>query len=193
MTAIEIQQLVAKGESECLELKASVPPADIIARHIASFANTQGGVLLFGIREPQQIVGVDETRLRRAIDETKRLLSGTVDMSLEVVSVDGRSVGALLVRQASGIVGACGGYYRRVGDSTRPLTAGEIRSHLSTARSSDTALSELSQAVARQTQLIEQLRDAFHRANSPWKKVGIGIGGAIIGALLKVLLEHLWK
>lgn len=191
MTAEELRQLIAQGESERLELKASVPPPDLIARHLASFANGEGGHLVFGVREPANIVGASEERVQAAVASAQRRLSGTADISMEVVQLDGRSVPVVSVRRAIGLVSASGGYYRRVGDTLRALTADEIRAHLAPAQPSEAILTELAQAVAQQTQTIDRLRADFERANSTTKKLVIGGVGTAIGAILKHLIE-LW-
>ncbi len=192
MNASDIRALVTKGESSTLELKATVPPPDIIARHISSLANTDGGLLLFGVQEPHKFVGVDEALTRSAIDQARQLLLGDVNLQLEFVPVDGRTVGVLSVQRSDGIVATAGGYFGRTGDRTRPLRAEEISDRLITSQSPDKAIAELSRAVARQTETIERLRADFARANSLWRKVAIGVVGAAIGAILKVLGEHLW-
>jgi predicted HTH transcriptional regulator len=197
MTPDQLKALISGGENEKLELKSFVPPPDLIARYTASMANTEGGVLLFGVREPTEVVGVDDERARRAIEASQRLLSPSAKVTYEFVPVDGRIVAVVNIPKADGIVAAGGGYYRREGDITRPLTADEIRNHLAPSKSPDETIYDLSRAVAQQTQTIEiqtqtieKLREDFNRANSPWKKVGIGVGCAILGAILKSLLDY---
>lgn len=201
MNAQEIKVLVAKGESESLELKTFVPPPNIIAQHTASLANTAGGILLLGIREPQDIVGVDDKRARASIEAAQRLLSPGANVTYELVPVEGRTVAVVQVPKAVGIVAAGGGYFRREGDKIRPLTADEIRGHLVPSQSPDEDISKLARAVeqatqtiAEQTQAMEKLSEDFRRANSPWKKLGLAGLGALGTVFFRWVLAwlNLW-
>ena len=49
MRSDRIQQIIGQPEGESLEYKQVVPPPAVIAREIAAFANTKGGVLIFGV------------------------------------------------------------------------------------------------------------------------------------------------
>lgn len=48
---MNLKELIAKGEGECLDFKQSVNSAQKIAKSICAFANTKGGVLLIGIKD----------------------------------------------------------------------------------------------------------------------------------------------
>jgi hypothetical protein len=54
----KIKQLIGQPEGQNLEYKLVVPPPAIIARIIAAFANTNGGVLIFGVRDDLTIKGL---------------------------------------------------------------------------------------------------------------------------------------
>lgn len=55
----ELQQLIFAGESDTLDFKKRITQADRIARTIASFANTRGGLILVGVMDNGQISGID--------------------------------------------------------------------------------------------------------------------------------------
>lgn len=191
MNTEELTKLVALGESEELELKATIPPPDIVARYLASMANTRGGVLVLGVKEPTEYVGVNARRAELVLASASRLLAPSHQVTVETVQVQGNSIVIASVKPSEKLISAFGGFYRRVGDQTRPLTAEEIKGHALAEHSPDTALSELSAAVAAQTNTIETLRTDFEKGNSPWKKIGIAVAGAIAGALAKHLLDTL--
>jgi len=60
MTSEEIKNLIGQPESETLEYKTSVPLPQVIARVIAAFANTSGGVLILGVGDDLKVVGLEE-------------------------------------------------------------------------------------------------------------------------------------
>jgi predicted HTH transcriptional regulator len=187
----ELENLIAQAESSTLEFKERISPPEIVARLIASFANGEGGIIIFGIRDSHQVIGIDdEQRLQKVVNSARRMVTGEVDVDLSFAEIQGKKLGVLTVKSSKGIVAAGGGYYRRVGEVSRPMTAEEIQKHLAPTEPNNPALTELSTAVAQQTQIIEQLREDFNDANATWKKILIALGGAIAGAVLKFLIEQ---
>lgn len=61
-----LQDLLASGESDTVEFKKTVPPDQVIARNLTSFANTSGGILFIGVNETGSPVGLPETEVERA-------------------------------------------------------------------------------------------------------------------------------
>ena len=184
-----LETLIYRGENEALELKATIPPPDIVARHLASMANTSGGVLVLGVKEPAEYVGVDVRRAKSVLTSAARLLTPSHHIDVEALEVQGKSIVVASVKRSEKLIASYGGYYMRVGDQTRALTAEEIKVQALSERSPDTAISELSAAIAVQTSTIDGLRNDFEKANSPWKKIGIAVAGAAAGALIKQLLD----
>ncbi|WP_375491317.1 helix-turn-helix domain-containing protein [uncultured Nostoc sp.] len=58
MTDEIVRQLIGQPEGKNLEYKLIVPPSNVIARIIAAFANTEGGVLILGVADDISIVGL---------------------------------------------------------------------------------------------------------------------------------------
>jgi ATP-dependent DNA helicase RecG len=192
MEISEIEKRIARGEDETLELKSSVPPPDVIANQLASFANAKGGALILGVKEPAQFIGVNASRAKSAIDAALRYLSPRIDINVEVHEIGGRDIVIVSVAAAPHLIATRGGYYRRIGVHTRPLTADEIVGHARKNDSSDTAIKELSAVVSEQTKTIDRLRDDFNKANSIPLKVAIAVGGALIGVIGKYMADHLF-
>ncbi|CAL8475575.1 helix-turn-helix domain-containing protein [Caballeronia sp. S22] len=185
MTEQELKALLQKGESETLEMKQAVPPPHQIAVNLASMANTEGGTLVLGVREPGQAVGINVDKAKAAIAAAQRHMAPPLEVKSEVVTIDGRPVVLAMVSRTPHLVSASGGYYKRVGDHTHALDAADIQAHAKAEKDDQKALSELSSAVATQTQVIDELRKDFAKANSPWRKFGWVIAGAIAGAIVK--------
>lgn len=59
MNPSDLRHLIQTGEGTFLEFKKTIPSAEKIAREIAAFANTNGGTILIGVDDNQEITGVD--------------------------------------------------------------------------------------------------------------------------------------
>ncbi len=55
----ELHKLIHKGESQTLDFKKETPKSYKIAKTMAAFANTRGGILLIGVLDNGQILGTD--------------------------------------------------------------------------------------------------------------------------------------
>ncbi len=54
-----IDKLIAQGEHQQLDFKYAVSDSKKIARTLAAFANTDGGILLIGVKDNGKVVGVN--------------------------------------------------------------------------------------------------------------------------------------
>ena len=189
MLPSEIMSLISVGESENLELKTSVPNPDTIASHLAAFANTKGGILLIGIKEPSTIVGINPTKANYAISTALKKVSPNIEAESGIVQMGNADVAYVKVKRAPSLVASSGGYYARYGSSIRPLTADEIRSSSLSHTAIEKSLSDLSANAAKQADTIDKMSEELRKANSIPRKVGIAIAGAVLGALAKHLLD----
>jgi len=94
LTPEEIRTLISQGEGQRLELKRSLAELETGARAVAAMANTDGGHILFGVRDDGTILGVQigaQTReqLVRAITDNT---DPTLYPSVEYVDLDGKTV-----------------------------------------------------------------------------------------------------
>ncbi|GAB3885681.1 AlbA family DNA-binding domain-containing protein [Spirosoma agri] len=98
MTRNDLDDLIAQGENTRLEFKRSLSSAYRIARTLAAFANTSGGVILIGIADSGKIVGVpsESREIYKLEDATDKLVDPALTISYEVLTPDGRTV--LVVR-----------------------------------------------------------------------------------------------
>jgi hypothetical protein len=98
---------VNNHETSYREFKKIYDPKNIakIAKTIASFANNEGGVIFFGIKDrPREIVGVDESVLPDEQALTTFLSSyfhPEINISSQTESIFGRAIYKLIVQKAS--------------------------------------------------------------------------------------------
>jgi predicted HTH transcriptional regulator len=103
MTRTELDDLIAKGESNNLEFKRSLSSAHRIARTLAAFANGSGGILLIGVSDDGKILGVaSEIREIRKLEEASdQLVEPALAISYETLSPDGRKILVVTVLQSN--------------------------------------------------------------------------------------------
>ena len=187
-----IIELVSTGESEILEFKTSLRDPATLAKNLSAFANTAGGTLLIGIQEPDIVVGANEAQIKHLLERSKKLLSSPVDIEIQTISVEQKSVVVVTVKLSHEIVFCRGQALGRVGDMIRPLSSKQVSSKLGTkiARSD---IDKIADSISKQTRTIEKLRDELREANSFKSKLkDYSIGGTIgafIGFLLSLLLK----
>lgn len=70
MTEAEIQDIVAAGEGAKIEFKRDDIRADRLAREIVSFANMNGGRILFGVEDDGAISGIRRANLQEWLMDT---------------------------------------------------------------------------------------------------------------------------
>lgn len=118
MNADDIMHLIAQGENQQLEFKRSLAELDTATRTVAAFANTDGGMLLFGVRESGEIIGVDlgQSSRERIVNRIIGATDPAVYPSVEYITVEGRVVVIVQVAASDNRPHlADGRAYRRVG------------------------------------------------------------------------------
>ncbi len=119
----DIKSLIGKPESEILEYKAVLPPARSIAQLIASFANTNGGYLVLGVKETSQKIIINGLSAdfhatnvtHKAID----LLSPKPIVKYENLIHEGKRIYVISIEKSSEVVSVEGKIYLREGSSTK--------------------------------------------------------------------------
>jgi len=132
---VEIQRLIAGGETEVVEFKVAPPRPSDLASRLCGFANGAGGSIILGVADASwAVVGVkDSAAAVDALHAACRLCKPPVRLDPgqpEVVQVNGK---ALVVGQVPPNKGplhqVSGVFYIRRGTHTVPMDAEEIEAH----------------------------------------------------------------
>jgi len=94
LTPEEIRTLISQGEGQRLELKRSLAELETGVRAAAAMANTDGGHVLFGVRDDGAILGVQigaQTR-ERVVQAITDNTDPTLYPSVEYVDLNGKTV-----------------------------------------------------------------------------------------------------
>ena len=133
MTAEQISELVAFGESEKLEFKATTGTRREAAATVCAMLNQHGGHVLFGVSPEGAVVGqqVSERTLEQLGSEIQRIDPPAFPEVERVRVPGGREVVFIRVsRGASRPYQYRGTSYRRVGNTTRAMLAEEYNAML---------------------------------------------------------------
>ncbi|WP_373512879.1 helix-turn-helix domain-containing protein [Persicitalea sp.] len=94
ITTEEISILIAAGEGYNAEFKVAVPnKVKELTEEICAFANAAGGVVLLGVNDANQVIGLtlDNTR-RSAIQNSISDITPPLRCALSVVELDGKTI-----------------------------------------------------------------------------------------------------
>jgi hypothetical protein len=124
------EQIIGQPEGQTLEYKTVVPPPSLVARIVASFANSDGGFLICGVRDDLIVQGIaDEVPAPSIIDSALARLNPRPTVNHYFAEVEGKRLYVLEVAKSShAVTTEQGVIYSRVGDHTitsRLATEGE--------------------------------------------------------------------
>lgn len=134
----DLKTMIAGGESQTVEFKTAF--SNEAVETIAAFSNTSGGTVLLGVADNGQIPGLNLTpeKLQQWVNEVKTKTTPAILPEAEVVTLDGKTIAALRVKEYPiKPVGVKGRYYKRVGSANHLMSPAEVaQAHYKTFNSS---------------------------------------------------------
>ena len=126
----ELKNKIRLGEDSSIELKRELKHRDSIADEIAAFANARGGVLLIGVDDHGQIVGVAEGELNKNEKEIAKLCNDSIKPAIDVftykMEIDGKCILKTEIPRSPFVHRSPGGYFIRRASSKRELKPSEL-------------------------------------------------------------------
>lgn len=94
MDSVELRSWIARGESLHTDFKRQFSADRELAKDIVCFANSEGGVLLFGVADDGTVAGIDDPdRLNSKVDDVAfQHCEPPITVVQEVVDLDGKKV-----------------------------------------------------------------------------------------------------
>ncbi len=134
--ATHIQATIAQGESPTIEFKEDTPDnKEQLLKTMAAFANSDGGVILLGVRDRTgELIGLREDACRK-IDGIHNMIRTSlvpeIQVHFEVCTVEHRNILALYIAKGQfppyGLNPTKPAYYVRRGATTFPARQDEVR------------------------------------------------------------------
>ena len=186
-----VNQLIEKGENTNVEFKTNIQDPSILVKQITAFANTDGGTIIIGVKEPNIIVGTEPERIKRIVELAKKSISPVPEIYFEEITINNKSLAIISIRKSSNVVFGNGMVLKRQGDQIIPLSPKDITSKMELLPEKD-GFQKLAEAVSIQTKSIEELKKELKESNSIKSKIKDyfigGIIGAVIGAIVTALI-----
>ena len=127
METSELKHRIAQGENTTIEFKENFDQE--VIETAAAFANTDGGTVLIGVSDRQEIIGITigKETLRNWSNRIAQSTEPRVTSEIQQIDIEGKSV--LLIRiteSAIKPVSVRGRCYKRIGNSNRVMSPQEI-------------------------------------------------------------------
>jgi len=123
-------ELIRMGESEILEFKKSLSLRDEIGKAISAFSNTNGGVVMVGVTDRGDAIGVGirANTIENEAGYIKRHTDPPIFPFIKVLDVDGKNIVAIEVEESSDKPVFVKKYaHKRVGKSSQRMSSSEMR------------------------------------------------------------------
>ena len=126
----ELTEKIYLGEDSTIELKRELPHRESLAEEIAAFANANGGVILIGVDDDGEIVGIDRQDLDRTektvVEVCRDSIDPTVHILTEKLRMDDKNLLKIEVPRSLFVHESSGRYFIRQGSSKRRLTTEQL-------------------------------------------------------------------
>ena len=118
------------GEDTTIEFKREMPHRNSLADEIAAFANAQGGVILIGVDDYREIVGLELPELDRVektvVEICEDNIEPTVPIFTEKLRIDNKNLLKIEVPRSLFVHKTPNGYFTRQGSSKREMRTDQL-------------------------------------------------------------------
>ena len=126
----ELIEKIHLGEDSTIEFKRQLPRRDSLADEIAAFANARGGVILIGVDDHGDIVGLGQHNLdqteKTVVEVCRDSIEPQVSIFTEKLQFDGKVLLKVEVPRSLFVHKSPGGYIARQGSSKREMPTDQL-------------------------------------------------------------------
>ena len=127
---IELIEKIYLGEDATIEFKRELPHRNSLADEIAAFANARGGVILIGVDDDSEIVGIDRQQLNIAEKTVVEICADSIDplvpIFTEKLQIDDKNLLKIEVPRSLFVHQSPNGYFIRHGSSKRKMPTDQL-------------------------------------------------------------------
>ena len=129
-TRTELLKKIYLGEDATIEFKRALPHRNSLADEIAAFANARGGVILIGVDDDGEIVGVDRHALDTAEKTIIEICADSIDpivlIFTEKLRIDDKNLLKIEIPRSLFVHKTANGYFTRQGSSKREMPTEQL-------------------------------------------------------------------
>ena len=118
------------GEDLTIEFKRELPHRESLGDEIAAFANANGGVILIGVDDDSEIVGIDRQNLDSTEKTAVEICGDNIDPMVHIVTeklqVDNKNLLKIEVPRSPFVHKSSNGYFIRQGSSKREIATEQL-------------------------------------------------------------------
>ena len=118
------------GEDSTIEFKRELPHRESLGDEIAAFANANGGVILIGVDDDSEIVGIDRQNLDSTEKTAVEICGDNIDPMVHIVTeklqVDNKNLLKIEVPRSPFVHKSSNGYFIRQGSSKREMATKQL-------------------------------------------------------------------
>ena len=126
----ELIEKIYLGEDSTIEFKRELPSRDDLAEEIAAFANASGGVILIGVDDDSNIVGIGRQDLDRTektvVEICRDTIAPMVPIVTEKLQIDDKNLLKIEVPHSLFVHQSSGRYFIRQGSSKRRMPTEQL-------------------------------------------------------------------
>ena len=126
----ELIEKIILGEDSTIEFKREMPRRNNMADEIAAFANDEGGVLLIGVDDYGEIVGLEMQELDKIentiVEICRDIIEPTVRIFTEKLRIDDKNILKIVVPRSLFVHKTSNGYFTRQGSSKREIPTDQL-------------------------------------------------------------------
>ena len=126
----ELLEKIYLGEDATIEFKRALPHRNSLADEIAAFANARGGVILIGVDDDGEIVGIDRHTLDTAEKTVIEICADSIDpivlIFTEKLRIDDKNLLKIEVPRSLFVHKTANGYFMRQGSSKREMPTEQL-------------------------------------------------------------------
>ena len=126
----ELTEKIYLGEDSTIEFKSELPHRESLADEIAAFANTSGGVILIGVDDDSEIVGMDRQDLDKVEKTVVEVCRDNIDPMVHILTeklrIDDKNLLKIEVSRSPFVHKTSNGYFIRQGSSKREMTTEQL-------------------------------------------------------------------
>ena len=126
----ELIEKIILGEDSTIEFKREMPQRNSLADEIAAFANSQGGIILIGVDDYKEIVGLGLQELDRVekivVEICEDSIEPAVPIFTEKLRIDDKNLLKIEVPRSLFVHKTPNGYFARQGSSKREMPTDQL-------------------------------------------------------------------